>query len=99
MDADRLDLTALDPTADGARFDGMVARIMERAAPEPRDVLVYRVPCERVAERGLGSVRLDEHATREELVEPAVRTDRGEQLGVEPRACDRRRLGRGARPI
>ena len=36
MDADRLDLTALDPTADGARFDGMVARIMERAAPELR---------------------------------------------------------------
>lgn len=34
MDADRLDLSALDPTADGEHFDGVVARIMERASPE-----------------------------------------------------------------
>ena len=36
MDADRLDLTALDPTADEVRFEGLVARVMERAAPELR---------------------------------------------------------------
>lgn len=36
MDGDRLDLTALDPTADRARSERLVARIMERAAPELR---------------------------------------------------------------
>lgn len=36
MDGDRLDLSALDPTADGERFEGTVARIMARAAPELR---------------------------------------------------------------
>jgi len=36
MDADRLDLSALDPTADGERYEAMVSRIMERAAPELR---------------------------------------------------------------
>jgi len=34
MEGERLDLTALDPSTDGAHWEGLIAAILQRAGPE-----------------------------------------------------------------